>query len=329
MLFSVIIPTFNRRDSLQVSLEGLTRQEFPPDRFEVVVVSDGSTDGTDELLSNLAENGTYPFALRPIRQENAGPARARNRGIDEARGEIIVFLDDDVEPAPTFLSSHAAHHLQNPQIAVIGPMSPDPARRWSEPCWIAWEHAMLEKQYTNWRTGVWPGVGPNHFYTGNASVARRHVQAVGGFDETFKRQEDVEMADRMSRNDPPVAFAFDSNAKGTHRPLRTFTSWCAVPTAYGQLDAIRVRRSNLSLQGIQDLYQGRNRVTRACIGLCLSVPRITPLLEFTLASLARIVWRLRVAKIALALLSTVYNIRYIAAFSRESGVGHRELSIPR
>lgn len=326
LYFSIVIPTYNRCGSLRVTLDGLARQDFPTERFEVVVVSDGSTDGTDDLLASLVNGRTYSFTLRPFRQENAGPARARNRGVDEARGDIVVFLDDDVEPGPAFLSSHAAHHVRNPQIAVIGPMSPDPARQWSEPCWIAWEHAMLEKQYTNWRTGVWPGVGPNHFYTGNASVARRHVQAVGGFDETFKRQEDVEMADRMRRNDPPVEFAFDSDAIGTHRPHRTFASWCAVPTAYGRLDALRVRRSSLNVEEIQSLYQSRNRITRACVSLCLSFPIYNRPLEYTLASLARVFWKLRIAKISLALLSAVYNIRYIVAFCRESGVGSRALS---
>ncbi len=128
-------------------------------RFEVVVVSDGSTDGTDEWLAGYAA----PYALRPIGQPNGGPARARNRGIQEAGGEIIVFLDDDVEPVPEFLARHAAPHEAAALTVAIGPMLPDPARLWREPCWIAWEHAMLEKQYTAWRTGEWDGLRPEPF----------------------------------------------------------------------------------------------------------------------------------------------------------------------
>ena len=74
----MVVPTFNRVDSLRRTLDGLTRQTLTPDRFDVVVVSDGSTDGTLEFLTNYA-NGA-PFELQPLEQPNAGPSRARNRG---------------------------------------------------------------------------------------------------------------------------------------------------------------------------------------------------------------------------------------------------------
>jgi len=323
--FSVVIPTYNRCNSLRVTLDALARQDFSCDLFEVVVVSDGSTDGTNDLLNILVSRGEYAYTLRPIFQENAGPARARNRGVEESHGSIIIFLDDDVEPSPGYLKSHAQHHARNADIAIIGPMAPDPTRRWSEPCWIGWEHAMLEKQYDNWQKGVWKGVGPNHFYTGNASVAKRHIQAVGGFDETFKRQEDVEMAERMARSEPPVSFAFDREAKGTHRPTRTFASWCAVPTAYGKLDAIRVRRGDVSLDLIQSNYQNRNRVTRAFTDLCVNMPGIKAPIEAVLVLLSQTSWHLRQAKVSLALLSIIYNIRYLLAFTQEFGEGKQVL----
>lgn len=211
MFLSVVIPTFNRKDSLRVTLDGLARQSCSPDSFEAIVVSDGSTDGTSALLAEYAQ--TASFALRPITQENGGPARARNRGIREARGAVVVFLDDDVEPVPDFLIRHAAHHAGADKEVVIGPMLPDPALQWQEPPWIAWEHAMLEKQYTAWRTGEWEGCGPHHFYSGNASVRREHLQAVGGFDEHFPRQEDVELAVRLERQ-CGVRFVHDPQARG-------------------------------------------------------------------------------------------------------------------
>ncbi|GAB4461195.1 MAG: glycosyltransferase family 2 protein [Armatimonadaceae bacterium] len=295
---------------LRVALEGLARQDFPSDQFEVVVVSDGATDGTDTLLAELAVPGKLPYCLRPILQENGGPARARNRGIQEARGDVVVFLDDDVEAAPQFLSAHAAHHADNEQIVVIGPMSPDPQLRGQEPCWIAWEHAMLEKQYAAWRTGEWESAGPNHFYSGNASVRRAHLLQVGGFDETFKRQEDVEMAYRMER-ECNVRFTFDATALGIHRPDRTLSSWRRVPLAYGNLDVVRARRGDVRWELLQQSYHQRNRLTQRIISLWLRNPANAQPLESVLVATARSLYAMRLAKPSLNALSALYNLLYM------------------
>src|SRR5690242_8167475 len=93
---SVVIPTYNRCESLKRTLEGLARQDYPTIDFEVIVVSDGSTDKTEEVLKTYAV--AAPFRLRFFTQANSGPSVARNRGVQESTGEVIVFLDDDVEP---------------------------------------------------------------------------------------------------------------------------------------------------------------------------------------------------------------------------------------
>lgn len=321
---SVVMPTYNRREMLRTSLEGLARQDYPLELFEVVVVSDGSTDGTNEMLKEFVAAGTFPYRLRPIVQENAGPARARNRGIQEATGDIIVFIDDDVEPAPAFLSAHVAHHVKNPKIVAIGPMSPDPARQWQEPCWIAWEHAMLEKQYTAWRTGEWRGVGPNHFYSGNASIRREYLLTVGGFDETFKRQEDVEMAYRLERT-CGLRFTFDETALGIHRPDRTFASWKKVPYAYGQLDVVRAQRGDLKWEVLQITYQRRNRITRAFIRLWLTYPPVAQPLEGMLLGAARTLYKLRKPSASFAALSALYNLLYLQGAYTALGSSTQEM----
>jgi glycosyltransferase involved in cell wall biosynthesis len=318
---SVVIPTYNRRDSLQKTLEGLARQTYPSAAFEAVVVSDGSTDGTDAFLAEYAR--TAPFTLRPITQPNGGPARARNHGVEEAHGRIIVFLDDDVEPPPDFLALHAAHHVAQDKEVVIAPMLPDPALQWREPCWIAWEHAMLEKQYTAWRTGEWKGCGPNHFYSGNASLRREHLQAVGGFDEHFPRQEDVELAFRLLRQ-CEVHFVFDAAAHSIHRPQRRFSSWLAVPYAYGQLDVVRARRGDIGWEIIWHAYHGRNAVTRLLASLTLAIPALGVPLRHLLLAAARTAYRLHRAGPAFAALSVVYNLRYLEGIRQELGT-HTEM----
>ena len=313
---SVVIPTYNRKDSLRLTLDGLARQTYPADSFEAVVVSDGSTDGTDALLTEYAR--TSPYCLRPFTQANAGPARARNRGIAEARGTVVVFLDDDVEPDPEFLARHAAHHNGDGQTVVIAPMLPDPALRWREPVWIAWEHAMLEKQYMAWRTGEWAGCGPHHFYSGNASVRREHLRAVGGFDEHFPRQEDVEMAVRLER-DRSVRFVYEPEARGIHRPLRRWPSWLAVPEAYGQLDVVRARRGDTPWETVRHGYHARNRLTRLLARLVLAAPLLSAPVRGLLRLASELAYRLHRSGPAFAALSAVYNLRYLEAARREIG----------
>jgi len=89
---SVIIPTFNRKELLKRCLESILGQEFDTDKYEIIVIDDGSADGTRELLKKLSlSNKKMVYS----RQDRGGPASARNRGIAKARGDIIGFIDDD------------------------------------------------------------------------------------------------------------------------------------------------------------------------------------------------------------------------------------------
>ncbi len=98
--FSVIIPTFNRRDTVCQVIDRLTQQQSVPGGFEVIVVSDGSTDGTGDMLRGLST----PFSLRVVEQENEGASRARNAGARLAVGAYLAFTEDDVQPATDWLA---------------------------------------------------------------------------------------------------------------------------------------------------------------------------------------------------------------------------------
>ena len=312
---SVVIPTYNRRDSLRITLDGLVGQSYAPERFEVLVVCDGATDGTGEMVAEYAR--AVPYPLRLIRQANAGPARARNHGVRKAAGEVIVFIDDDVEPVPAFLDTHAAHHARDRAIVVIGPMNPDPRLRWLQTPWVAWEHAMLQKQYANFQAGVWEPT-PHNFYTGNASVRREHLLAVCGFDEGFKRQEDVEVAYRMERAQG-VRFLFDPRAAGVHRPARSFASWVRVPYEYGRLDVVRAQRGAASWDLLRNAYASRNPLTQALASLTLACPTAAIPLRAILLAGARLAFRRRRAALSQAALSVIYNLRYLEGMQAEIG----------
>jgi glycosyltransferase involved in cell wall biosynthesis len=90
---SVIIPTYKSRETLKATIESLFRQSYPKDRYEVIVVDDGSSDGTEEMVHSFQAHA--PCVLKYFYKENAGPGSARNAGISKARGSIIAFTDSD------------------------------------------------------------------------------------------------------------------------------------------------------------------------------------------------------------------------------------------
>lgn len=116
---SVVIPTYNRWAVLELTLEALCRQTFGG--FEVVVVDDGSSDGTAERLRAWAKERLPPFELKVLQQTNAGPAAARNRGVAAATGDLVVFLGDDTIPDPDFLEAHIrAQGMHQEPCAIVG-----------------------------------------------------------------------------------------------------------------------------------------------------------------------------------------------------------------
>lgn len=114
-IVNIIIPTCNRKASLLRTLESLSRQTYPAERFEVIIVDDGGTDGTECITEQ-----NFPFALRYLRQENQGEIVARNYGVEQSAGEILIFLDDDIEVNPPYIETIIAVHKQYPRAVVLG-----------------------------------------------------------------------------------------------------------------------------------------------------------------------------------------------------------------
>ena len=159
---------------------------------------------------------------------------ARNNGVAKASGELILFVDDDVVAAPGLLRAHLeAHRRLGDRCVVIGPML-NPSDHTMSP-WVAWEQEMLAKQYRSMHAGQYVATY-RQFYTGNASLRRAHFDAVGGFDSTFRRAEDVEVAFRLA--DRGLSFEFEPSATGYHYAERSYDSWRATAHAYGRNDVI-------------------------------------------------------------------------------------------
>ena len=194
MKLSVVIPTYNRSDLLERALRGLLDQSLPADRYEIIVVDDGSTDATPQVV---AACDAPPSRLRYLRQESRGPAAARNYGVREARGHVLLFTGDDCLPDSRLLEEHLHAHAedQTEELGVIGYVT------WHPDLYITPFMSFLEQ-------GVQFGFGqiedPEnvkfwHFYTSNCSVPKRRLEEVGGFDEDFRDAafEDTELAYRL------------------------------------------------------------------------------------------------------------------------------------
>jgi len=178
---SVVIPAYNRRHVLAVCLRCLTTQTLAPREYEVVVVDDGSEEDLEPVVEEVAKF----IRVRLIRlPHNLGRAAARNRGIEVARGEVIVFVDSDVFAPPGFLEAHRNVHAHNERAVGRGPL-------------LLIEH--LEDPFT--RPPVLRDPSPAFLDTANASVRRKHLLAAGGFDEGFRHYgwEDLDLGIRLKR----------------------------------------------------------------------------------------------------------------------------------
>jgi glycosyltransferase involved in cell wall biosynthesis len=222
---TVVIPTYNRKARLERVLEALARQSVPASTFEAVVVDDGSNDGTADALAGIKQ----PYALRSFHQQNGGPARARNRGLQEAQAEVVLFLDDDVMPGPSLIAEHLqSHDREAMPLVVMGPLSSLPS--YDQP-WVAWEQAKIELQYQGMRGGEYqPSF--RQFWTGNASVGRAHLLEVGGFNHAYSRGEDIELGIRLHQRG--LQFRFNPRAVGIHHAERSLESWSQAHRSYGR-----------------------------------------------------------------------------------------------
>jgi GT2 family glycosyltransferase len=310
---SVVIPTHNRLDRLRRVLAAFATQSFGVEQFEVVVVSDGSTDGTDAYLGDVQ----MPFDLVFASQANAGPAAARNHAARLARGDLLLFVDDDVVAESDLIEQHVqTHDHHGTHVVVIGPMlTPSDYR---PRVLVRWEQAMLYKQYEAMKRGDY---APTYrqFHTGNASVDRRFFLDAGGFDERFRRAEDVEFAYRLSVRG--AQFVFNPSAVGNHYAERSFDSWIGIARDYGRNDVVFDREAHPrgALDTARREFAGRHLLiqwlTRGCVG--------RPLLESSLhwpgRGVAAVGDRLGWHGVSRSALSGLYNTSYYCGMAEELG----------
>lgn len=187
----MIVPTYNRCGLLRKTLPTILNQDLPPDEYEVIVVSDGSNDATIEYVSTLATSVSVRILDRP----HGGLAGARNAGIEAARGDLVLLIDDDMLCSPTWAREHLTAHLSAGSCVVCGPTLTATESRPG----LATE--MSREWYENYAMRLTREGGPRSqcdaWVTSNCSAARALLLSHGGFDETFRYQEDRELSFRL------------------------------------------------------------------------------------------------------------------------------------
>ena len=312
LLVSLVVPTHNRCASLRMVLEGLEHQTTSPEQFEVLVICDGCTD--DSVAMCHASQVSYALHVIDL-MPNQGPAAARNRGVDEASAPLILFIDDDVVPEPTLIAEHLRLHTQDERAVVIGPLLAPPDLQLNP--WTSWEEAMLDKQYLAMSAHEWEPT-PRQFYTGNASVRRAHIQQAGGFDPTFRRAEDVELAFRF--HDLGLRFYFNPEAKGWHYVQRSLRSWLNISTAYGVADVAMYRDGRpVMLFCMADDFHKRQVSLQRLAKVCVGKVWLVSLTAGLLLVIARLASWMKLRRGAYAAYSAIFNLRYWQSVSSQLG----------
>jgi peptidoglycan/xylan/chitin deacetylase (PgdA/CDA1 family)/glycosyltransferase involved in cell wall biosynthesis len=202
MRISVIIPSYQRRELVLIAVQALAGQEFA-ESFEAIVVVDGSTDGTTTALRELR----LPFPLTVLEQANQGSAAARSAGGFAARGDILLFMDDDMEADPRLLAEHDRSHRCGSEV-VLGhiPLHPDSPQGLLS----TWVKRWVDRRGS--RLSV-PGaaVRISDLVGGQISVSRKAFHAVRGFDARLTKagsfgNEDVDFGYRLLRHGYQAVF---------------------------------------------------------------------------------------------------------------------------
>ncbi len=214
---SVLLPTYNRKQILEKTLKAYFKQNYPLEKIEIVIVDDGSTDGTENLVNGIKTNA--PFPLRYFKQENKGVTSARNLGIENSKNQIILLSDDDVIPADNFILEHIQWHNLYPgeQEAVLGHVTWSPEieiddfMRWCENGGPLQQYHLIQN-----RTQV----DSRFFYSGNISL-KSELLKQNLFDENFYFGfDDFELGYRLSQKG--LKIYYDKKALGYHYKKLTY-----------------------------------------------------------------------------------------------------------
>ena len=215
---SVIIPTYNRKNELEQLLGSLARQTLPAGSFEVIVVDDGSGDGTEEWLREHKHR--FGFSLSWFAQARGGPGAARNLGMEKAAGDIFVFTDTDCVTQPGWLA-----HLTKPfGSGTVGAVGGSEIINENDPLLMRCFHYLMTASLTTGGLRGTEGRRLARFYprTFNMAISRKAYEAAGGFRRMF-HGEDIELSFRIKQ--AGFDLLYEGSAQVYHRRRSTVAQY--------------------------------------------------------------------------------------------------------
>ena len=308
---SVVMATFNRRSILPRTLESIFAQDLPANEYELIVVVDGSSDGTVEYLRSLRP----PCTLHIIEQPNRGLAIALNRGISAARGEIVLLMDDDLVLHSSNFRSHLQAHHGDP-LVVHGPVyvAEDSADTFA----TEWIREVVADEVKRWERGwTWPddaNIDPNY------SVPRAALLAAGGYDESFKWRQNTELGVRLAKMG--IRTVYEPGAIAHHLYVKTSAQLLNVQVSSWGREEIALVRKHPELRPHSVLAQigVASGWKRAGLQLTAQSP-VSPdkLLQPAMAVLERARFSSRLRRLGLRMFEKCVAIRFFRSAQETAG----------
>ena len=217
-MLSVVIATLDRAPLLQRVLDRLDRQKVGNDAFEVLIGADAAEPDLDAVRATA---GNRAYEVRVFQASTPGVSAARNSAWPSARSDVVLFIGDDMLPAPDLLGRHLAHHRRDPrrESGLIGhvrwarELKTTPFMRWLDDG-MQFDFASIPGSQAGW----W------HFLAANGSLKKEMLERVGGFDESFRfGYEEMDLAYRMHQLG--FTLRYDARAEVEHLHPPTIEGW--------------------------------------------------------------------------------------------------------
>lgn len=210
-LISVVIATYNRCTVLETTLKKLALQSISPDKFEVLVVDDGSTDKTSDTVKSLMN--ILPYRLRYKYHENCGPGYTQNCGIREANSTLLLLMADDIWATPQLLEQHAKSHTVHPceNYAVLGKVlqSPELPQTTMHQHWDPFHFYLLEDKSE---------LDSLYFFACNISIKKEFLLRNGMYRERKgAAHEDIELGYRLGQKGLKIIYNLNALAYHYHQ----------------------------------------------------------------------------------------------------------------
>jgi glycosyltransferase involved in cell wall biosynthesis len=239
--FSIIIPTYNRPERLTTCLQSIAQLDYPPDQFEVIVVDDGSETPLTSIVSAFQPQ----INITLIRQTNAGPASARNRGANQAAGRFLVFTDDDCCLTPNYLEVLEQHFTSAPDRLIGG----QTLNALPENLFSTASQVLINYLYHYYNTNLDSAF---FFASNNFAMPAEQFRSLGGFNTSFPLAagEDREFCDRWLHHGYQMHYA--STVQIYHAHKLTLQSFWKQHFNYGRgafcFHQVRAHRSKTKIK---------------------------------------------------------------------------------